>query len=803
MNVESEEALRVEDKKVEPKGLSAEEAESRLKKYGFNEVKKEKESKLKMIIAPFWGPIPWLIEIAAILSAVIQHWEDFVIILFMLFLNASIEFVQKTKASNALDALKSAMALKARVKRDGKWINIFASTLVPGDLINVKNGDIVPADCDLVTGSYLSIDQSVLTGESLPVNKVIGDDAYSGSIVKQGDMDCLITKTGGNTLFGETAQLVQEAKSQSHFQRSVLSVGEFLIIGALLLAVFIISKELYESESIISTIELVLVLIIASIPVAMPAVLSVTMALGALTLSRNKAIVTHLEAIEELAGVEILCTDKTGTLTQNSLTMDKPMLYQAKAEQELFLYAALACKFESDDPIDSLIIDKANPVDLKKFKQTSFQPFDPVSKKTEATIETLNHKTLTVIKGAPQIIIELCTMDTALKKKAFHDVDAYAKKGLRSLGVGKENDKGDFEFLGILSFFDPPRIDSKKVIAEIKTYHIDVKMVTGDDLAIGKQISKQLGLGTHLQTADSIFNESDNINSMPDNVVKKITLSDGFARVFPQHKYGIVKAFQQIGKIVAMTGDGVNDAPALKQANVGIAVSGATDAARAAADLILTAPGLSVITTAIEESRKIFQRMVNYVNYRVAMTINIMLFVTLSILFANITPLTAIMIVMLALLDDIPIMAIAYDNTDIAPKPLIWDMKKVLGVSTILGLVLVIANFVLMACIHQYTQQTFDQIQTIMFLLMVVSGHLLLFVSRHRSWFWLKPWPSMKLCAAIFSTQIVAILICWLGWFVTPIAGKMILFVWIYAIAWMFVLNIFSILFQHRIKGNQ
>jgi H+-transporting ATPase len=433
---------------------------------------------------------------------------------------------------------------------------------------------------------------------------------------------------------------------------------------------------------------------------------------------------------------------------------------------------------------------------LDEYTQIDFKPFDPVHKKTEALIQVEGGQPFSVIKGAPKVIIDLCQMDAAVKQRATKAVDRYAKKGLRTLGVAKTNDQGGYDLLGIISFFDPPRIDSKKVIGDIKSYHIDVKMVTGDDLAIGTQISKDLGLGANLRTADSIFKPSVDIHSIPEGIEKKITESDGFARVFPEHKYGIVKAFQDIDAIVAMTGDGVNDAPALKQANVGIAVSGATDAARAAADLILTASGLSVITTAIEESRQIFQRMVNYVNYRVAMTINIMLFVSLSILFTNITPLTAIMIIMLALLDDIPIMAIAYDNAAISPEPLRWNLKNVLRIASVLGLVLVLENFLLMAVVKHYTDQSLNQIQTIMFLLMVIAGHLLLFVSRQKSWFWLRPWPSKELCLAIFSTQIVAILICRYGWFVTAISWKMILLVWIYALIWMFILNMFGIRFQ-------
>ena len=770
-------------------GLSNQEVTKRLTQYGSNELTEKHESILKKFLMTYWGPIPWLIEIAAVLSAVIQHWSDFAVIALMLVLNSLIEFIQSKKAADALAALKSSMALKSRAQREGKWCDVLAKNLVPGDIIHLENGDIIPADCVLLKGEYLLVDQAALTGESLPANKTIGAPAYSGSIVKQGNMTALVTETGSNTFFGRTAKLVQTAGTTSHFQKSILNIGKFLICGALLFAAVIILKAFYLHENPLNTIEFVLVLIIASIPVAMPAVLSVTMALGALALSKKKAIVSHLQELEELAAVDVLCTDKTGTLTKNELILDKPILYSQEDANSLKIMAALASSQEGKDAIDNIIINSIDQNLIKDYQQVSFIPFDPVGKKTEATIQ-YQGETFKIIKGAPQVIIELCHESDVTKKKALQDVQSLAMRGLRSLGVAKTDSAGKYRLLGILSLYDPPRDDSKQVIAYAKDYGLTIKMATGDDLAIGKEIASQLNIGSNLVLADDIFAQDQDMDNLSQETIDKIIHADGFTRVFPEHKYGIVKALQKSGKTVGMTGDGVNDAPALKQADVGIAVSGATDAARSAADLILTLPGLSVIIEAIKEARKIFNRMISYINYRVAMTINIMVFVTLAILMTNIAPLTPIMIVLLALLDDLPIITIAYDHTRISQKPMKWHMGSILSIASVLGLVSVLENFILLYLAKHYLVDNIYLLRTIMFLQLVASAQLLLLISRHQGWFWEKPWPSLRLLTAIASTQIAAIVICKVGLLMHAISWNDIGFVWGYAIIWMFILNV-------------
>ena len=635
------------------------------------------------------------------------------------------------------------------------------------------------------------IDQAALTGESLPVSKQVGAEVFSGSTVKQGHMICLVTKTGSNTFFGKTAKLVESAGNVSHFQQSVLSIGKFLIIGSLILAVFIIANGLYKHEAPLELLEMVLILMVASIPVAMPAVLSVTMALGALKLSKKKAIVSNLSAIEEMAAVDILCSDKTGTLTKNELTLGDPILYKAKDADELNLIAALASNRTTTEAIDSTVISYADEKELDTYTQVEFSPFDPIGKRTRGRISR-GDEDFAVIKGAPKVIVEKCIDSDEIKQKALQEVDDLAQRGLRALGVAKsiEGDRHSYELYGILSLFDPPRDDSKKTIEDAIEHGIAVKMVTGDDLAIGKEISGQLGLGTNMQAASETFKEGHSEIQIEQEIEK----ADGFARVFPEHKYQIVKTYQKMGHVTAMTGDGVNDAPALKQADVGIAVSGATDAARGAADLILTLPGLSVIIDAVEESRRIFQKIISYVKYRVAMTINIMLFVTLSIIITGFEPLSAVMIVMLALLDDLPIMTIAYDNALPEEKPVKWDLTRVLTVATVLGIVSVGTNFGLMHIAESFYSETtaFGEahIQSMLFLHLVIAGHFLLFTVRNKKWMLSSPRPNHVLLTAIFGTQIIAVIIVKFTPLVANLTWEQIGIVFAYDIVWVFVINI-------------
>ncbi len=791
-------------------GLSSDEAKKRLDEYGPNAIVAEEESLLRKLLGYFWGPIPWMIEAAAVLSLLVQHWIDFAIITVLLLYNAGIGFWQERKAANALAALKKGLAPKAHVKRDGAWSTVDAAGLVPGDIVRLRLGEIVPADVTLVDGDYISIDQAALTGESLPVNKKVGDTAYSSSIAKQGEMTAVVTSTGDDTFFGRTAKLVASAGAKSHSQQAVMRIGDFLIITAIGLSILLIGFELYRDivvqdawqwSDVVDILQFVLILVIASIPVAMPAVLSVTMALGALALSKKKAIVSRLQAIEEMAGVDVLCSDKTGTLTKNQLTLGDPVVFGDTTAEACILGGALASKKEDEDAIDLAVIGGLkDPSVLQGYSQSSFTPFDPISKRTEATITDQKGNKLRFTKGAPQVITGMSSLDADIAAKAKQDVAEMAAKGFRALGVAESKDDGKtWSFLGILPLFDPPREDSKETILQAQQHGLEVKMVTGDDVAIAGEIAGQLGMGTHIQAATDLFKEGMDPSHLPDQSARAIEKAEGFARVFPEHKYGIVKALQDRGHIVAMTGDGVNDAPALKQADCGIAVSGATDAARAAAALILTAPGLSVIITAIEEARQIFERIMSYTIYRIAMTIDIMFVVVLATIFFDFRPLTAVMIIALALLDDIPIMTIAYDNTRIDEKPVRWHMPRVLSCSAVMGMLAVAQSFGLlligMAWIRDPALQSWismdhAHLQTLLFLQLVAGGHLLLFVTRAKKFFLSHPLPSKQLFGAILGTQIFAVFMCGFGWLVPAVPWVLIALVWLYVIVWMFILDV-------------
>jgi H+-transporting ATPase len=802
-------AAVLEKEKTSRAGLSSAEAAQRLTQYGPNTIADRTESKWHKLAAYFWGPLPFLIEAAAVISALRRDWADFAVVTGLLIYNAVVGFWQDNKAANALAALKKGLALRARVSRDGKWDTINASDLVPGDVVEIAGGQVVPADVVLIDGEYLSCDQAALTGESLPVSKKVGDKAYSGSIAKQGSMTGVVTATGSNTFFGRTAKLVGSAGAVSHSQRAVTQVGDFLLLLALVLAAILVGVQGYRLvladdwswSEFGSVAQYVLVLLIASIPVALPAVMSVTMAIGAYALSLKKAIVSRLSAIEELAGVDILCSDKTGTLTMNQLTVQSGIPFGSAKADDVLRDAALATQKSSQDAIDVAILKATGTrTDLQGIKQTAFVPFDPVNKRTISTVMEPGGQVRHYAKGAPQAIASLAKPDTGLLERYKATVTGLAEKGYRALGVGRSDDGNAWEIVGLVSLMDPPRADAKATIAEAKALGLNVKMVTGDDVAIGDQIAAQLGIGDHLLVASDVFGAGDGKAASPNSsVVDAVERADGFARVFPEHKYEIVKTLQSRGHIVAMTGDGVNDAPALKQADCGIAVSGATDAARSAAALILTAPGLSTIINAIRVSRQIFERIESYVYYRIAMTLDIMVLVVASVVFFEFQPITAIMIVVLALLDDIPIMTIAYDNVPAPPRPVRWDMHHILLFASVMGLLSVAETFGLLLIglrwladplLQEIIPLDARQLQTVMFLQLAIGGHLLLFVVRTKSFLFRPPYPSARLFWAIVATQIAALIICYTGLGVAPIPAAAIVGVWIYCLLWMVILDV-------------
>ena len=525
-----------------------------------------------------------------------------------------------------------------------------------------------------------------------------------------------------------------------------------------------------------------------------------TMAVGARLLAKKQAIVSRLVAIEELAGVDILCTDKTGTLTQNKLTLGDPFAVEGVPVDRVILDAALASRADDNDTIDLAVLGGlASGQALRGYHVEHFQPFEPVGKRTEATVRAADGSSFKVTKGAPQVILELSANAEQVKASVDHAVDDFAVRGFRSLGVARAEGDGAWRFLGVLPLFDPPRVDAKATIATALQMGVEVKMVTGDALAIASETAKTLGMGTDILDAASLGDTKRTESAVTATTIEN---ADGYAQVFPEHKYHIVDVLQRRGHIVGMTGDGVNDAPALKKADCGIAVSGATDAARAAASIVLTTPGLSVIIDAIKESRKIFQRMNSYAIYRIAETLRVLLFMTLAIVVFNFFPVTAIMIVMLALLNDAAILSIAYDNVRARNQPEAWDMRSVLTIATVLGLVGPIAAFGLFYLGEKVLHIDRPQLQTMMYLLLSVAGHLTIFQTRTRGAWWTVR-PSRILLSAVFGTQVVATCICLFGFLVAPLWWGWAALVWGYALAWFLLTDPIKLLAYRYLEATK
>jgi H+-transporting ATPase len=782
-----------------PDGLSLTEAHNRLSQYGYNELIEKKVNPFLKFLSYFKGPIPGMIIAAAVLSGVLRHWPDLGVILALLIMNAVVGFREENQADNTIAILKKSLAVQAKVKRDGKWTNIPARELVPGDVIRVRIGDIIPADAKLLDGDPIQVDQSALTGESLPVEHKTGDTVYSGSIIKQGEIDALVYATGQATYYGKTAELVESAKTQSHLQHAVLKVADYLLIIALILAAIVIGVSLHWGDQLLTVLRFALILTVAAVPVAMPAVLSVTMALGAKVLAKMKAIVTHLPAIEELAGIDILCSDKTGTLTKAELTLGEPFIIGGISSEELVLVAALASRSEDQDPIDLTVIAGVKKEQkLESYQIVHFQPFDPVHKRTEATVKGKDEHNFKVTKGAPQVILALDPEAGKIQSEVEKAVNEFAGRGFRSLGVARTDKDDRWQFLGVLPLFDPLREDSKSTVDTAKQMGINVKMVTGDQVAIAREIGSQLNLGKNIVDA-SIFAETKHHEA--GQVADAIEQADGFAQVFPEHKYHIVDVLQQRGHIVGMTGDGVNDAPALKKADAGIAVAGATDAARSAADMVLLLPGLSVIIDAVKESRKIFQRMTSYTIYRIAETVALLGFLAIAILAFRVYPVTAIMIVLLALLNDFAILSIAYDNTRYSNQPEIWNMRRVLGIATVLGVFAMFRSFGIFYLGDSVLHLSQDALPTLVYLNLSIGGHLTLFVARTRGPFW-SVRPAPILLGAVFGTQLAATLIAVNGVLMTPISWHLAGIVWGYCGA-LFLLQDRVKILAHKIFDRQ
>ncbi|XP_073285059.1 ATPase 8, plasma membrane-type [Primulina huaijiensis] len=817
-------------------GLTSDEGNKRLEIFGYNKLEEKKESKVLKFLGFMWNPLSWVMESAAIMAIALANgggkppdWQDFVGIIVLLIINSTISFIEENNAGNAAAALMAGLAPKTKVLRDGNWSEQDASILVPGDLISVKLGDIIPADARLLEGDPLKIDQSALTGESLPVTKHPGDGVFSGSTCKQGEIEAVVIATGVHTFFGKAAHLVDSTNNVGHFQKVLTAIGNFCICSiAVGMLIEIVVMYPIQHRRYREGIDNLLVLLIGGIPIAMPTVLSVTMAIGSHRLSQQGAITKRMTAIEEMAGMDVLCSDKTGTLTLNKLTVDKNLVevFPKNLDKEtLLLLAARASRVENQDAIDASIVNMlSDPKEARAgITEVHFLPFNPVEKRTAITYYDSNGNWHRCSKGAPEQIIELCGLKGDVKNKAHAIIDNFANRGLRSLGVSrqtvpektKESDGGPWEFVGLLPLFDPPRHDSAETIRKALDLGVNVKMITGDQLAIGKETGRRLGMGTNMYPSSSLLGQSkdESIASIPvDDLIEK---ADGFAGVFPEHKYEIVKKLQERKHICGMTGDGVNDAPALKKADIGIAVADATDAARSASDIVLTEPGLSVIVSAVLTSRAIFQRMKNYTIYAVSITIRIVMgFMLIALIWKfDFSP---FMVLVIAILNDGTIMTISKDRVKPSPVPDSWKLKEIFATGVVLGTYMAIMTvvFFYLASDTDFFTKTFnvksirgntDELTAALYLQVSIISQALIFVTRSRSWSFVER-PGLLLVSAFLIAQLVATLIAvYASWGFARIEGigwGWAGVIWIFSIITYFPLDILKFMIRYGLSGK-
>lgn len=821
--------------KCDEDGLSTQEGENRLRIFGPNKLEEIKESKILKFLGFMWNPLSWVMEAAAIMAIALANgqgqppdWQDFLGIMVLLVINSTISFIEENNAGNAAAALMARLAPKTKVLRDGKWQEMDASILVPGDIVSIKLGDIVPADARLLEGDPLKIDQSALTGESLPVTKNPGDEVYSGSTCKQGEIEAVVIATGVHTFFGKAAHLVDSTNQVGHFQKVLTAIGNFCICSiAIGIAIEIVVMYPIQHRLYRDGINNLLVLLIGGIPIAMPTVLSVTMAIGSHKLSMQGAITKRMTAIEEMAAMNILCSDKTGTLTLNKLSVDKNLIevFTTGIEKDtVLLLAARASRVENQDAIDGAIVGTlADPKEARAgITEVHFLPFNPVDKRTALTYIDSNENWHRASKGAPEQILELCNCTIDLRNKVHSVIDKFAERGLRSLAVArqqvpekrKESPGGPWQFVGLLSLFDPPRHDSAETIRRALDLGVNVKMITGDQLAIAKETGRRLGMGANMYPSSSLLghHKDPNLEAIP--VDELIVKADGFAGVFPEHKYEIVKRLQEMKYVCGMTGDGVNDAPALKKADIGIAVADATDAARSASDIVLTEPGLSVIIHAVITSRCIFQRMKNYTIYAVSITIRIVLgFLLITLIWEF--DCSAFMVLIIAILNDGTIMTISKDRVKPSPLPDSWKLKEIFATGVVLGTYLATMTVIFFWAMydHQFFSEKFgvrplrtnNEYMAALYLQVSIVSQALIFVTRSRSWSFLER-PGLLLVIAFIIAQLIATFIAvYANWGFAGINGigwGWAGVIWLYSIVTYLPLDLFKFAIRYILSGK-
>ena len=662
-----------------------------------------------------------MLEVTILLELYLGKNTEAIVIGALLIFNAILSFTQESRAQNALTLLRQKLTVQVTTRRDGQWQRIPAENLVPGDIMHLRMGDLIPADAILIDGQ-VEIDQSALTGESLPVEAGVGQVLYAGAVIKRGETTCEVTGTGVNTKFGKTAELVREAKTVSHLEEIIFTIVKYLIIADAILVAIIIGYAFYAHIAWQQILPFALIILVASVPVALPATFTLATALGAANLAKQGVLVTRLSAIEEAAAMTILASDKTGTITENRLKLNAIRAYPPYGEEDVVRFGALASRAATQDPLDLAIIAGAHDRQIElAAERLSFTPFEPATKRSEALIAFSDGNNLRILKGAPLTITTLTG-----GKDINEDVADLARLGNRVLAVAVGPDSGPFQLVGLLGLQDTPRPDSKTLIKELNLLGVRVVMVTGDDALTAKAVGAQVGITGEPCLGEKLLNIHK--EGVPDCEI--------FASVFPEDKFRLVQGLQKSGQIVGMTGDGVNDAPALKQAEVGIAVASATDVAKAAASMVLTKEGLSNILDAVKASRRIYQRMLTYTLNKIIKTFQIALFLSVGFVLTREFVVTPLLIILLLFANDFVTMSLATDNVSYSRKPDRWKILPLMVASFGLALPVLLLSFGFFYEAKYVLHLPLNQLQTLMFVMLVFTGQANVYLVRERNHFW-------------------------------------------------------------------
>lgn len=722
-------------------GLTEAEAGDRIRRFGPNEIEEAKKNPVLQFFKRYWGPMPWLLEFAMVLTILLEHYTEGILIFVLLTVNAAIGFLQSQHSQKAVGLLKKRLQIRAKVLRDGQWTLRDAKDLVPGDILKLKLGDLVPADVFVLSGD-VSVDASALTGESLPQELRTSDFIDSSSIVKRGEATCIVVNTGIRTYFGKTVSLVQVAKPKSKQQELMFGIVRYMMVLGIAASAVVSCYAVSLHKDIFSILSLIVVFLIGAIPVALPAVMTIVQAVGALGLSEKGVLVTRLDSIEDASSIDIFCFDKTGTITQNLLSVSGCRAFGPYEAEQVVRLAALASKEEEMDAIDTSILQNAGilGIHLDGCRQLSYLPFNPASKRTEATAE-IGHKQYHIAKGAPQIILRLCgQLSPQAKKEADSAVGEFSSRGCRTIAVAvSDGPKGEnFQLAGLLALSDPPRADSAEMIQKIRGLGIRSLMLTGDSQAIAREIAGQVGIGNRIHRAAELKNLSH------EEQITLIDGSDGFAEVYPEDKYNIVHLLQDEGHMVGMTGDGVNDSPALKQAELGTAVSSATDVAKASASVVLTKPGLGEIIDTITVSRRTYQRMLTWVINKITKVVEVVVLFTVGYFWLHNMIISLLGMSLLVFANDFVTMSIATDRVVSTQSPNSWKMKSMIAASAILGILFALEDLLVISIGISVFHLPYPLLCTLVMLSLVFNTQFRILIVRERRHFW-SSLPSGKL----------------------------------------------------------